>query len=177
MVFATSTKSTGITGTLGEGLTILMLPFSRLATLSRRLFFRACQISVKVCLRYSMSASSPTLSSMSCMWGTGVSRAVRGDYVSPSVFGKCPAFHATNIDVKPSVDVQRLGVNFTVVQHFVSGCGGKLGVLHQRSWISMMSTLWERESDLRRHRRAILLRWAGIQYQRRGEGNRRYLTM
>ncbi len=99
------------------------------------------------------------------------------EYVLSSVSEKCPPFHVTDEDVEPSVDVEYLDVDSIIAHQFVRGIGGKIAVLYETRWIGLTSTSWERESDLHRFRRAILLYWTGTPDQRDSTGNDRYRLM
>lgn len=78
------------------------------------------------------------------------------EYVLSSVSGRCPPFHETNTDVEPHVDIERLRLALIVTHQFVQGWGGKLAVLYQTQWVGLTSTPWDRESESRRNRRAVL---------------------
>ena len=99
------------------------------------------------------------------------------EYVLASVSEKCPPFHITDDYVEPSIDVEYLEVDTIVAHQFVRRRGGKIAVLYETRWIGLASTSWEREVDLQRFRRAVLLYWAGKPVQRGNAGNQRYRDM
>ena len=99
------------------------------------------------------------------------------EYVLARTSRKSPPFHATEDDVESFIEVERLEVDLIVAHQFVRGSGGKIAVLYETRWIGLTSSSWERETDLRRFRTAILRYWAGTPNQRGSTGNRRYQNM
>ena len=99
------------------------------------------------------------------------------EYVLSRVSEKSPPFHATDDDVEPTLDVERLEVDVIIAHQVVRGFGGRIAVLYETRWVGLSSTSWEREADLQRSRKAILAYWAGTPVQRGSSGHQRYLRM
>ena len=92
-------------------------------------------------------------------------------YVLHSFDSKSPPFHVTPEDV--SAPAGHCDVDHISGHQLVRGRGGFVAVLYETHWIGLLTPSWERESDLERFRRHILLYWSSDACQLR-QGNRSY---
>ena len=93
------------------------------------------------------------------------------EYVLNKYTTKSPPYHVTTEDVTPRIE--RLEVDRITAHRFVRGRGGLLAIMYETHWKDLHRPSWEREADLQRSRRHILLYWVGTPQQHRAD-NRAY---
>lgn len=58
--------------------------------------------------------------------------------------------------------MQRLGIAKITGHQLVRGRGDEIAEVYETHWDGLLRSSWERESNLGRHRRVILLYWIGF---------------